>query len=146
LKILILNGPNINMLGTREKDIYGKESYEDLLIKIKKWSDELKVDTDFFQSNSEGDIIDKVQEANSMYEGIIINPGAYTHYSYAILDALKSIDIPSIEVHITNIYKREEFRKKSVTAEASIGIISGFSFYGYKLALEALVNLRKGSI
>lgn len=146
MKILILNGPNINMLGTREKDIYGKESYEDLLIKIKKWSDELKVDTDFFQSNSEGDIIDKVQEANSMYEGIIINPGAYTHYSYAILDALKSIDIPSIEVHITNIYKREEFRKKSVTAEASIGIISGFSFYGYKLALEALVNLRKGSI
>ncbi len=141
MKVLILNGPNINMIGIREKNIYGEESYEDLVNKIKKWCFELNIDVDIFQSNSEGLIIDKIQKANEIYHGIIINPGAYTHYSYAILDSLKSIKIPSIEVHISNIHKREEFRRKSVTAEGSIGIISGFSLYGYKLALEAMANL-----
>ena len=143
MKILIINGPNINMLGIREKDIYGNNDYNSLVEKIKKEASELDCQVDFFQSNIEGEIITSIQKALGVYDGIIINPAAYTHYSIGILDALKSVNIPAIEVHISNIHQREDFRKKSVTAEGCIGQISGLGFEGYTLALRGLVNLLK---
>lgn len=143
MKILIVNGPNINMLGIREKNIYGNNDYNSLVEKIKKEASELDCQVDFFQSNIEGEIITSIQKASGVYDGIIINPAAYTHYSIGILDALKSVNIPAIEVHISNIHQREDFRKKSVTAEGCIGQISGLGFEGYTLALRGLVNLLK---
>ena len=143
MKILIVNGPNINMLGIREKDIYGNNDYNSLVEKIKKEASELDCQVDFFQSNIEGEIITSIQKALGVYDGIIINPAAYTHYSIGILDALKSVNIPAIEIHISNIHQREDFRKKSVTAEGCVGQISGLGFEGYTLALRGLVNLLK---
>lgn len=139
-KYLVINGPNLNMLGIREPEIYGKLTISDLENDITKKAQELRVSVDFFQSNHEGEIIDKIHSSMGIYSGIIINPGAFTHYSYAISDALSSVDVPSVEVHISNIHKREEFRRKSVTAASCIGQITGFGFYGYILALEALNN------
>lgn len=143
MKILVINGPNINMLGIREKDIYGSNDYNSLVEKIKKEANELDCQVDFFQSNIEGEIITSIQKALGVYDGIIINPAAYTHYSIGILDALKSVNIPAIEVHISNIHQREYFRKKSVTAEGCIGQISGLGFEGYTLALRGLISLLK---
>ena len=143
MKILIINGPNINMLGIREKNIYGVNDYNSLIEKIKKEASELGCQVDFFQSNIEGEIITSIQKTLGVYDGIIINPAAYTHYSIGILDALKAVNIPAIEVHISNIHQREDFRKKSVTAEGCIGQISGLGFEGYTLALRGLVNLLK---
>lgn len=143
MRILVINGPNINMLGIREKNIYGNNDYNSLVEKIKKEASELDCQVDFFQSNIEGEIITSIQKALGVYDGIIINPAAYTHYSIGILDALKSVNIPAIEVHISNIHQREDFRKKSVTAEGCIGQISGLGFEGYTLALRGLVNLLK---
>ena len=143
MRILVINGPNINMLGIREKNIYGVNDYNSLVEKIKKEASELDCQVDFFQSNIEGEIITSIQKAFGVYDGIIINPAAYTHYSIGILDALKSVNIPAIEVHISNIHQREDFRKKSVTAEGCIGQISGLGFEGYTLALRGLVNLLK---
>ena len=143
MRILVINGPNINMLGIREKNIYGNNDYNSLVEKIKKEASELNCQVDFFQSNIEGEIITSIQKALGVYDGIIINPAAYTHYSIGILDALKSVNIPAIEVHISNIHQREYFRKKSVTAEGCIGQISGLGFEGYTLALRGLVNLLK---
>ena len=143
MKILVINGPNINMLGIREKNIYGNNDYNSLVEKIKKEANELNCQVDFFQSNIEGEIITSIQKAFGVYDGIIINPAAYTHYSIGILDALKAVNIPAIEVHISNIHQREDFRKKSVTAEGCIGQISGLGFEGYTLALRGLVNLLK---
>lgn len=143
MKILVINGPNINMLGIREKNIYGNNDYNSLVEKIKKEANELNCQVDFFQSNIEGEIITSIQKAFGVYDGIIINPAAYTHYSIGILDALKAVNIPAIEVHISNIHQREEFRKKSVTAEGCIGQISGLGFEGYTLALRGLINLLK---
>ena len=143
MRILVINGPNINMLGIREKNIYGNNDYNSLVEKIKKEANELNCQVDFFQSNIEGEIITSIQKAFGVYDGIIINPAAYTHYSIGILDALKSVNIPAIEVHISNIHQREDFRKKSVTAEGCIGQISGLGFEGYTLALRGLVNLLK---
>ncbi|MCF2612754.1 type II 3-dehydroquinate dehydratase [Fusobacterium perfoetens] len=143
MRILVINGPNINMLGIREKNIYGVNDYNSLVEKIKKEASELDCQVDFFQSNIEGEIITSIQKAFGVYDGIIINPAAYTHYSIGILDALKSVNIPAIEIHISNIYQREDFRKKSVTAEGCIGQISGLGFEGYTLALRGLVNLLK---
>lgn len=143
MKILVINGPNINMLGVREKNIYGNNDYNSLVEKIKKEANELDCQVDFFQSNIEGEIITSIQKALGVYDGIIINPAAYTHYSIGILDALKSVNIPAIEVHISNIHQREDFRKKSVTVEGCIGQISGLGFEGYTLALRGLVNLIK---
>ena len=143
MKILVINGPNINMLGIREKNIYGNNDYNSLIEKIKKEASELDCQVDFFQSNIEGEIITSIQKALGVYDGIIINPAAYTHYSIGILDALKSVNIPAIEVHISNIHQREDFRKKSVTAEGCIGQISGLGFEGYTLALRGLINLLK---
>ena len=140
MKILVINGPNINMLGKREPHIYGTETLDDL-IRFVKDTFKKNFEIDFFQSNHEGYIIDKLHDANDVYDGVVINPGALTHYSYAIYDAIKSININCVEVHISNIHNRkEEFRKKSVTAGACIGQISGFGFYGYILAINALAN------
>ena len=143
MKILVINGPNINMLGIREKNIYGNNDYNSLVEKIKKEANELDCQVDFFQSNIEGEIITSIQKALGVYDGIIINPAAYTHYSIGILDALKSVNIPAIEVHISNIHQREDFRKKSVTAEGCVGQISGLGFEGYTLALKGLISLLK---
>ncbi|WP_138211248.1 type II 3-dehydroquinate dehydratase [Hathewaya histolytica] len=141
MKILVINGPNLNFLGIREKEVYGAKTYEGLCSYIRCTAEELKAEVTLKQSNIEGEIINFIQEAYGKYDGIVINPGAYTHYSIAIYDALKSVDIDTIEVHLSNIYKREEFRHKSVTAAACIGQISGLGFLGYKLAMEALVNI-----
>lgn len=139
MKIMIINGPNINFLGIREKDIYGSSSFQHLEKTIVEYGEAKGHDITLFQSNIEGEIINCIQKCYfEKYDGIIINPGAYTHYSYAILDALKSVNIKAIEVHLSNIHKREEFRKKSVTAEGCIGQISGFGFAGYTLAIDAL--------
>lgn len=143
MKILVINGPNINMLGKREPHIYGNATLKDLENLIKDTFKD-KIYIEFFQSNHEGDIIDRLHESNDTFDGVVINPGAFTHYSYAIYDAIKSININCVEVHISNIHQRqEEFRKKSVTAGACIGQISGFGFYGYILAINAIVNSYK---
>lgn len=141
-KLLIINGPNLNMLGIREPGIYGSENYESLCKMITQKADELGAEVEFFQSNGEGAIIDAIQGAYGNTDGIIINPGAYTHYSYAIHDAIKSVGVPTIEVHISNIHTREEFRHKSVTAPACRGQICGLGFKGYILAMEALLDAR----
>lgn len=141
MKILVINGPNINMLGIREKNIYGNNDYNSLVEKIKREANELNCQVDFFQSNIEGEIITCIQKALGVYKGIIINPAAYTHYSIGILDALKAVNLPAVEVHISNIHQREDFRKKSVTVEGCVGQISGLGFEGYTLALRGLVNL-----
>lgn len=136
MKILILNGPNLNLLGTREPEIYGATSMETYLETLKK---EFQNETIlYFQSNVEGEIINRLQEDD--FDAVIINPGAFTHYSYAISDCLKNISKTKIEVHISNIYQREEFRQKSVTAAVSNGIISGFGMEGYRLAVSSLVK------
>lgn len=142
MKILIINGPNINFLGIREKGIYGTQNYDDLVSMIKAKASELNVEVEVFQDNGEGPIIDKIQKAYlDKVDGIIINPGAYTHYSYAIRDALASFEgIPKIEVHISNVHKREEFRHVSVTAPSCTGQIVGLGLQGYLLAMEAIVN------
>lgn len=139
MKILVINGPNINMLGKREPHIYGSQTLDDLIDFVNDTFKD-KFEIDFFQSNHEGYIIDKLHEANDKFDGIVINPGAFTHYSYAIADAIKSIDVKVVEVHISNIHKREEFRHKSVTANGCIGQISGFGFYSYILGVNAILN------
>ena len=143
MKIMIINGPNLNMLGVREKNIYGTRNYEDVCNYVKEEGKKRNHEILMVQSNSEGEIIDFIQKAYfEKYEGIIINPGAYTHYSYAIHDALKGFDIPAVEVHLSNIHTREEFRRKSVTAPACIGQIAGFGGYGYIMAMDALANIK----
>ncbi len=142
MKVLIINGPNLNMLGIREKDIYGTGTYEDLCSYIKNEANKLNVRVSLFQSNSEGAIIDEIQRAYVNEDGIIINPGAYTHYSYAIYDAIKAVNIKTVEVHISNIYDREEFRRNSVISPACIKQISGQGFKGYIEALKVLINYR----
>ena len=143
MKIMIINGPNLNMLGVREKNIYGTRNYEDVCNYVKEEGKKINHEILMVQSNSEGEIIDFIQKAYfEKYEGIIINPGAYTHYSYAIHDALKGFDIPAVEVHLSNIHTREEFRRKSVTAPACIGQIAGFGEYGYIMAMDALAIIK----
>ena len=140
-KVLVLNGPNLNLLGIREKDVYGNETLEDIAVKVNAEAARINVEVDFVQSNHEGEIIDKIHEARMKYDAIIINPGAYTHYSIAIRDAVKSVYIPVIEVHMSNIYSREEFRSKSVIAPVCLGQISGFGSSSYLLALNAAASL-----
>ncbi|MDD4569758.1 MAG: type II 3-dehydroquinate dehydratase [Tepidanaerobacteraceae bacterium] len=142
MKVLIINGPNINLIGLREKSIYGSKSYEEICRLMREKAGELGVSLDIVQSNFEGEIIDFVHDAYSKYSGIIINPGAYTHYSIAIYDALKAVDVPAVEVHLSNIHAREDFRKKSITAGACVGQICGFGYYGYILAMEGLKNIK----
>ncbi|MDP4093538.1 MAG: type II 3-dehydroquinate dehydratase [Bacillota bacterium] len=140
-KILVINGPNLNLLGTREKGIYGTETLQDIAQKVIAEAERLNVDVDFIQSNHEGEIIDKIHDARGKFDVIIINPGAYTHYSIAILDAIKAVEIPAIELHLSNIHAREEFRSKSVIAPACVGQICGFGGHGYILALNAAAAL-----
>ena len=135
MKILILNGPNLNLLGTREPEIYGNISMENFLESLTKEFPQHEIQ--YYQSNVEGEIINRIQEDD--FEALIINPGAFTHYSYAIADCLKNISKPKVEVHISNIYKREEFRQKSVTAPYCSGIISGFGLSGYRMAVLAVL-------
>lgn len=134
MKILIINGPNLNLLGTREPDIYGTISMEQYVGQLEKQFPEHEIS--YYQSNIEGELIDRLQKND--FEAVIINPGAFTHYSYAIADCLKNIAQPKIEIHISNIYQREEFRQKSVTAVNSNGMISGFGLKGYMLAILSL--------
>ena len=142
-RFLIINGVNLNMLGIREPGIYGTNTLEGLEKQISKKAQELDVEVEFFQSNYEGAICEKIQQAFGVFDGIIMNPGAFTHYSYAIRDALGSVKLPAIEVHISNIHKREEFRHHSVTVPECIGQICGLGFKGYELALEALCDAVK---
>lgn len=138
--LLVLNGPNLNRLGLREPEIYGPGTLEDLEQGILQWGQKNQVVVQCFQSNHEGELIDRIHQADSEFEGIVINPGAFTHYSYAIRDAVASITLPVIEVHISNVYKREEFRHHSVIAPVCLGQIAGLGFKGYQFALEALAN------
>ena len=140
-KLLIINGPNLNMTGRREPEIYGNETLEDINASIKTYASALGFTCDFFQSNCEGEIISKIHEVFSSYDGCIINAGAYTHYSYAIHDAIRCVDKPFIEVHISNLHTREEFRHKSVIAAACVGTIAGFGKNSYLLAVNAMKEL-----
>ncbi|HBI03216.1 MAG TPA: type II 3-dehydroquinate dehydratase [Paenibacillaceae bacterium] len=139
-KILIINGPNLNMLGIREPGIYGSATLKDVEESLKRLSAELGVEVDFFQSNYEGAIIDRIHQAFGECDGLVINPGAFTHYSYAIRDAIDSVKIPTVEIHISNVHAREEFRHHSVIAPIAVGQIMGFGIYGYQLALRGIVN------
>ncbi len=139
--IIIVNGPNLNLLGNREKNIYGSKSLDDIKNDCIAKGNEKKLDIVFFQSNNEGEIIEKIQEVEKNYEGLIINPAAFTHSSIAILDSLRSISKPKIEIHLSNIYSREEYRKKSITSEGVDGLICGFGSKSYILAIEAIAKL-----
>lgn len=141
MKLLVLNGPNINFLGIREKGIYGSQDYKSLVNRLKEKADRDGHEIEIFQSNGEGSLIDRIQEAyRDGTQGIIINPGAFTHYSYALRDALSSVDIPKVEVHISNVHKREEFRHVSVTAPVCDGQITGLGLKGYELAMDYLTS------
>ncbi len=144
-KIMVINGPNLNMLGIREPEIYGNQTYSDLENYIEEYGEKLGIETIVLQSNGEGEIIDFIHHALGNYHGIVINPGAYTHYSYAIHDALKSVSLPCVEVHLSDIHSREDFRRISVTAPACIKQISGQGFAGYSAAIDRLLEeFKKG--
>ncbi|MBQ9519247.1 MAG: type II 3-dehydroquinate dehydratase [Firmicutes bacterium] len=139
MKIAVINGVNINFTGIREKGVYGSQSLDDINRDIKAAADEMGVETVFFQSNHEGEIVDFMQKCYcDGVDGMVINPGAFTHYSYALRDAIASVNIPTVEVHISNIHKREQFRHTSVTVPVCIGQICGLGSYGYVLGIQAL--------
>lgn len=138
-KFKLINGPNLDLLGKRERDLYGDLSLNDINTLISNEFKDLPVSIDFFQSNEEGKIITEIGNCIGKCDGLIINPGAYSHYSIAILDAIRSINIPVIEVHLTNIFSRENYRKNSVTAEGCLAVISGLGYAGYIFAIKALI-------
>lgn len=140
MNILVLNGPNINLLGEREPSIYGNVSLEAIIKSLEEQAKQLGAKIEHFQSNSEGALIDKLHQARGVFHGIIFNPGAYTHYSYALRDAIAAIDIPVVEVHISNIHNREPFRSSSVIAPVCVGQIAGLGAAGYNLALTYLTQ------
>ena len=141
MKIAVIQGPNLNMLGIREQNIYGPMTLDQIHEQMKGAASQNGVELEFFQTNLEGEIIDKIQECLGTVDGIIINPAAYTHTSIAIADAISAVALPVVEVHISNIYKREEFRQTSVTAKASLGVITGFGPFGYHMALMAITQI-----
>ncbi len=141
MKVVVIHGPNLNMLGIREQNIYGPIKLEEINKQMKTVAEQNKIDIEFFQSNLEGEIIDKIQECLGEADGIIINPAAYTHTSIAIRDAIAAIQLPVIEVHISNIHRREDFRAKSLTAPVCSGQISGFGPFGYHLAMMAILQI-----
>jgi 3-dehydroquinate dehydratase-2 len=140
-KIAVIQGPNLNMLGVREQHIYGPMTLDQIHEQLKTSASQNGVEIEFFQSNLEGELVDKIQECMGEIDGIIINPAAYSHTSIAICDAINAVSLPTVEVHISNIYKREEFRKTSITAQASTGLISGFGPFGYHLAFISLIQI-----
>ena len=141
MKIAVIQGPNLNMLGIREPHIYGPMSLDQIHEQLKGAASQNGVEVEFFQSNLEGEIVDRIQECLGTVDGIMINPAAYSHTSIAIKDAFSAVAMPVVEVHISNIYKREEFRQKSITAGASTGVISGFGPFGYHMGLIALMQI-----
>ena len=141
MKIAVIQGPNLNMLGIREQHIYGPMSLDQIHEQLKGAASQNGVEVEFFQSNLEGEIVDRIQECLGTVDGIMINPAAYSHTSIAIKDALSAVAMPVVEVHISNIYKREEFRQKSITVGASTGVISGFGPFGYHMGLIALMQI-----
>ena len=140
MKILVINGPNLNMLGIREKNIYGSETYETLLEKIQNYCDKEGIEVEFYQSNHEGCLVDEIQKAYGVMDGIVINPGAYTHTSIAILDAVKAVGIPTVEVHISNVEEREDFRQISYVRLACVKTITGHGTDGYLEAIDFLIE------
>ena len=141
MKYLVINGPNLNMTGKREPEIYGSETLDDINAEIKAFANGKGVEVDFYQSNHEGAIIDTIHASMGVYDGIVMNPGAYTHYSYAIRDAVASVNVPVVEVHISDIHAREEFRKISVIAPVCVKQIYGLGKKGYMVAIDHLMNL-----
>jgi 3-dehydroquinate dehydratase II len=141
LKIAIINGPNLNLLGTREPEIYGRETFEDFMETLKK--DFPEIELHYFQSNVEGELINKIHEVGFTFDGVLLNAGGYTHTSVAISDAIAGVSTPVLEVHISNIYKRETFRHKSIISKECIGMISGLGLQGYRLGLQYFQSLKK---
>ena len=142
MKILVLNGPNINMLGIREPGVYGSQSYSELLRLLGVWAEELGIEMEHYQSNHEGCLVDKIQAAYGVFDGIVINPAAYTHTSIAILDALKAVGLPAVEIHISDVKSREDFRQVSYAGKACIHTIMGQGLDGYRQALCFLCEYR----
>ncbi len=138
MKIMIINGPNLNLLGKREPDIYGNRSFDEFLQMLR--HDFTQTEIDYYQSNVEGELINKLQEVGFSYDGIVLNAGAYTHTSIALLDCIRSLTTPVVEVHISNVHAREEFRHKSMISSACLGVIAGFGLNSYKLAIEGIVG------
>ena len=143
MRIQIINGPNLNLLGVREPEIYGKKAWADYLKELRTRFPQVRID--YYQSNLEGEIINKIQEVGFDRDGIVLNAGAYTHTSVAILDALKSVCTPAVEVHISNVHQREEFRRKSLISPGCLGVICGFGLDSYRLAIEALIDKASSS-
>lgn len=137
-RLLVINGPNLNMLGVREQEVYGTSTLSEIASALNSEASAVGIDLDFIQSNHEGEIIDRIHDARGKYDALMINPGAYTHYSIAIRDAIKAVELPTVEVHLSNIHAREEFRSKSVIAPVCIGQISGFGANSYIVALKAI--------
>lgn len=147
MKIAVIHGPNLNLLGTREPEVYGKKGIEKINSEIKSKAEDLEIEIEIFQSNHEGEIVDFIQDGYDEFAGIVINPAGLTHYSIVLRDALVAVRLPVVEIHISNIYQREEFRHKSVIAPIAVGQISGLGPQGYLYALEAMVNLiKKGNL
>ena len=142
-KIIILNGPNLNLLGEREKDQYGKMTLKDIENECKEYAEKNNILLSFFQTNIEGELVNQIQDSRKSQDGLIINAGGYTHTSVAIHDALKILKIPIIELHISNVYNREEFRHKSLISKIASGIICGFGAYGYLMSLQAIIKILK---
>ena len=140
-KIVIINGPNLNLLGKREDNIYGNNTLDEIREKCELEGKRLNIEINFYQSNNEGEIINKIHEVEKKYDGLVINPAAFTHSSIAILDSLRAINKPKIEIHLSNIYAREEYRKKSITSEGVNGLICGFGANSYILGIEAIAKL-----
>lgn len=142
MKILVINGPNINMLGIREPQIYGKETYQNLIDMVTDYAKQKGIEIECFQSNHEGDLVDKIQSAYNTADGIVINPAAYTHTSVAILDAVKAVGVPTVEIHISDVSKREDFRQVSFIRSACVKTISGHSLGGYTEAIDFLMEYK----
>ncbi len=140
MKILVVNGPNLNLLGSRERDIYGGQTLADVQEKLQELADTLGCQLFFFQSNHEGELLDEIHSRRTMVDGILINPGAFTHYSYALRDGIAAVNLPCVEIHISNVHARESFRRESVLAPVCLGQISGFGLHSYLLGLRALVT------